>query len=65
MARTNDFVNKTAKHVMCKCEAYASIRHKYFQKPECDLKEFNTLEYESFVKCCREISCRMWTPDNG
>ena len=57
--------DETAEHVMCKCEAYAMIRHKYFQKSECDLEDFNKLEFESFIKCCKEISGRMWTSDNG
>ena len=57
--------DETAEHVMCKCDAYAIIRHKYFQKSECVLQDFSTLEYESFVKCCKEISRRMWTPGNG
>ena len=56
--------DETAEHVMCKCEAYASIRQKYFKKPECNLQEFNTLEYENFVKCYKKISRRVWTPDN-
>ena len=29
--------DETAEHVMRKCEAFAIIRHKYFEKPECNL----------------------------
>ena len=35
--------DETAEHVMCKCEAYALIRHKFFGKPECDLQGFRAL----------------------
>ena len=44
--------DETAEHVMCKSDAYAIIRHKYFQKSECTLQDFSILDYESFVKCC-------------
>ena len=37
--------DETAKHVMCKCEAYAIIRHKYFKK----------LESVGFVVPCAEF----------
>ena len=57
--------DETAEHVMCKCEAYAIIRHKYFGKPECDLLDFRNLEFVTFMTCCKELSCRMWTPANG
>ena len=57
--------DETAEHVMCKCEAYATIRNKYFNKPECELQEFHTLELDDFVKYCKEISRRMWIPANG
>ena len=55
---------ETAEHVMCKCEAYAIIRHKYFGKPEYDLLDFSNLEFESLMKCCKELIFRMWTPAN-
>ena len=39
--------DETAEHVMCKCEAYAIIRHKYFVRNAI----YKTLELENFMKC--------------
>ena len=51
--------DETAEHFMCKCEAFAIIRHKYFGKPECDLQDLRTLEFESFTKFCKELNSLM------
>ena len=47
--------DETAEHVMCKCEAYEIIRYKYFQKPMCELQDFNTLEFQSFENVAKKF----------
>ena len=56
---------ESAEHIMCECEAYTRLRQEYTGKPTCKVEDFANLDEEKFIRFCKRITKRMWTPLNG
>ena len=53
---------ETAEHIMCHCEAYASLRPKLSNIEDWQLKDFSKVEFDDIRKFCKVAFKKMTSP---